>query len=173
MKRIIIAVAVALTASFGAHAQNVVFINTETILESIEEYVAAQDQLNTLSDKYKANIEAQIARIDELYQSYQNKKSSMNSTQRSEAENEIINKEKAVKEKQSLYFGENGIMAKKSEELLDPIKARVDKAIERAAEEIGDVDAVIDLAANQGIVYHNELKDITNRVIDIYKKTNK
>ena len=172
MKRTILTFAATLATFFGAGAQNIVFINTETILGAIPEYVDAQQQLSTLSDKYKANIEAQIGRIETLYQNYQQNKSSMNAAQRSEAENEIITKEKAVKEKQNLYFGEDGIMAKKSEELLDPIKAKVDKAIERAAEEMGDVDAVIDLAANQGIVYHNELKDITNRVIDIYKKTN-
>ena len=172
MKRILISFVVALTAVFSVGAQNVVFINTETILGAIPEYVAAQDELNTLSDKYKANIESQIGRIETLYQDYQKNKSSMSASQRTEAENEIISKEKAVKEKQSLYFGENGIMAKKSEELLGPIKSQLDSAIKAAAEAM-EVDAVIDLAVNQGVVYYNELKDISNQVIEIYKKTNK
>ena len=69
-----------------------------------------------------------------------------------------------AQEKQKIYFGEDGIMAKKAEELLDPIRKRVETAIESVARSEG-YDLVIDIAAVQGIVYKNEALDLTGRVI--------
>ena len=94
----------------------------------------------------------------------------MSPSQCAAAEEEIISKEKVVKEKQNIYFGEDGIMYKKSEELLTPIKKRVDAVIASIISGQGNVDLVIDLAANQGIVYYNQERDITSKVIESYKK---
>lgn len=152
------------------NAQNIAFVNTETILKSIPEYNAAQEQLNNLSDKYKAALEQEIEKIDVLYQNYQKNKASMPVSQRTAAEEEIISKEKVVKEKQNIYFGEDGIMYKKSEELLSPIKKKVDAVIESIINVQGGVDLVIDLAANQGLVYYNKSRDPTEKVMETYKK---
>lgn len=152
------------------NGQNIAFVNTETILKSIPEYNAAQEQLNNLSDKYKAALEQEIEKIDVLYQNYQKNKASMPVSQRTAAEEEIISKEKVVKEKQNIYFGEDGIMYKKSEELLSPIKKKVDAVIESIINVQGGVDLVIDLAANQGMVYYNKSRDLTEKVMETYKK---
>jgi len=61
----------------------------------------------------------------------------------------------------------DGIMAKKAEELLNPIRKNVEKAIEEVAR-IEGYDLVIDVAALQGVVYKNETLDISRRVIDRY-----
>lgn len=152
------------------NGQNIAFVNTETILKSIPEYTAAQEYLNNLSEKYKAALEQEIEKIDVLYQNYQKNKASMPVSQRTAAEEEIISKEKVVKEKQNIYFGEDGIMYKKSEELLSPIKKKVDAVIESIINVQGGVDLVIDLAANQGMVYYNKSRDLTEKVMETYKK---
>ena len=164
MKRIIIAL-VALLACFGSlSAQKIGYLNTETILGEIPAYVTAQSQLDALSDKYKATIETELGKVEALYQNYQANRASMTSTQRQNAENEIIQKERVVQEKQKIYFGEDGLMAKKAEELLAPIRKDVDKAIEEVAR-MGGYDMIIDLAVVQGVVYKNENHDLTQQVI--------
>ena len=166
MKRILIAI-VALLAGFGPlSAQKIGYINTETILSEIPAYVAAQNQLNTLSDKYRATIETELGKIETLYQNYQNTRNSMSATQRQNAENEIITKERVVQEKQKIYFGEDGIMAKKAEELLAPIRQQVDHAIAKVAE-TGGYGLIIDLAAQQGIVYKNPALDLSEQVLAV------
>lgn len=172
MKKVLTSIAAAIIFTVMANGQNVAFVNTEKILGSIAQYTAAQDELNTLSEKYKSVIETEIKKIDELYQTYQNNKSYMSASQRKSAEDEIIAKEKVVKEKQEIYFGENGIMAKKSEELLNPVKEKVDKAVKYIVEQEGGFDMVLDLAAGQGIIYYNEKKDLTEKVIEICKLFN-
>ena len=167
MKRSIITAIAFLAFTFGLGAQNIAYVNTDTILAAMPEYVSAQEQLNSLSDKYKAAIETELGKIESLYQDYQNKKSSMSASQRSAAENEIISKEKVVKEKQRIYFGEDGIMSRKSDELLTPIKANVDRLLKAYAES-WKLDFIYDIAAMQGIVYKNENLDVTDQIIKLY-----
>ena len=167
MKRILI-VLVAMVAFTGPlRAQKIGYINTETILSEIPAYVEAQEQLNLLSDKYKSTIEAELGKIETLYQNYQAQRGSMTSAQRQNAENEIISKERVVQEKQRIYFGEDGIMAKKAEELLLPIRQDVEKAIADVARAEG-FDLVMDLAAIQGVVYKNEALDLSQKVLARY-----
>lgn len=167
MKRTIITAIAFLALSFGLGAQNIAYVNTDTILASVPEYVSAQEQLNALSDKYKASIESELGKIEALYQNYQNRKSSMSASERSAAENEIISKEKVVKEKQRIYFGEDGIMAKKSEELLTPIRADIDRVLKAYAQS-WKIDFIYDIASMQGIVYMNEDLDVTQQIIKLY-----
>lgn len=172
MKRFFV-VLIALLACLGtARAQKIAYINTENILSEIPAYVAAQNQLDALSDKYKAAIETELGKIETLYQNYQSSKNSMTAVQRQNAENEIISKERVVQEKQKIYFGEDGIMAKKAEELLAPIQKQVEKAIADVAK-MGGYDLVIDLAAMQGVVYKNEALDLTQFVLVRYRENQK
>ena len=172
MKRIIIAVA-ALFACIGPlSAQKVGIINTENILNEIPAYVSAQNQLNTLSDKYKAAIETELGKIESLYQVYQSSRNSMTASQRKSAEDEIIAKERVVQEKQKIYFGEDGIMAKKAEELLGPVREQVDRAIKEVAQK-GGYDLIIDLAAMPGVVYKNDALDLSTAVLARYIENQK
>ena len=68
MKKTLIAFALLLSAAFSAQAQRVGLINTEQILSRIPAYVAAQEQLDALNDKYKATIESELGRVETLYQ---------------------------------------------------------------------------------------------------------
>ncbi len=164
MKKIVI-VFTALFAFIGTlSAQKIAYINTEDILNEIPSYVSAQNQLNTLSDKYKAAIETELGKIESLYQVYQTSRGSMTAAQRKNAEDEIIAKERVVQEKQKIYFGEDGIMAKKAEELLGPVREQVDKAIRDVAQK-GGYDLVIDLAAMPGVVYKNNALDLSAAVL--------
>ena len=171
MKRILIALVALLSCLGTVRAQKIGYINTENILSEIPAYVAAQNQLNTLSDKYRATIETELGKIETLYQNYQNTRNSMSATQRQNAENEIITKERVVQEKQKIYFGEDGIMAKKAEELLAPIRQQVDHAIAKVAE-TGGYGLIIDLAAQQGIVYKNPALDLSAQVLAVYNQNN-
>ena len=167
MRRIFLTICV-MFSSVALFAQKIAYIDTETILSQLPEYVLAQLQLNELSDKYRNAIETEVAQIDEMYRKYQAEKGSLSQAQRTAREDEIIAKERAAKEKQDIYFGEDGIMSDKSKELLDPIQQKVNKAIAKVAES-GNYTLIIDIAATPGVVYKNESLDLTQKVISILK----
>lgn len=147
-----------------AQSQKIGFINTETVLKELSEYQSAQKTLEQLSNKYKAEIEADLKVIDQLYSTYQNQKAYLSSSQRSSAENKIITKEQEMKKKEDSYFGSEGVLAKKSEELLTPIRERVEKAVRHYCE-LNGFTAIIDLAGTANIVYYDSALDITKDII--------
>ena len=57
-------------------------------------------------------------------------------------------------------------MAKKAEELLTPIRTRVDQAVTAVAKR-GGYDLILDLAAMQGVVYKRDAIDLTNIVTEL------
>lgn len=166
MKKTLITIALLVAAAISAQAQKVGLINTDEILNRIPAYVSAQEQLNALNDKYKASIETEMGRVQTLYENYQASRSTMNASQRQAAENEIISRERVVQEKQRIYFGEDGIMAKKSEELIGPVRERVNAAVEIIAKK-GGYDLILDLAALQGVIYKNNAIDLTDLVVEL------
>ena len=163
--RKIIAIAFAmLFATLQMNAQKVGYIDTEKILSAIPAYRSAQSQLESLGKQYQEEIEMEYAKIETLYNNYQAQKVNMSAQARQVKENEIIQKEKAVKELQQRYFGQNGNMQAKSEQLLNPIKERVEAAIKTLAQSENYM-IVFDVAAMQGVAYKDSAYDLSNRII--------
>ena len=164
MKRCLVIAVAMLFASLQMSAQKVGYINTEKILSVIPEYKSAQIQLENLSKQYSQKIESEYAKIETMYQTYQQQKGSLSAQVRAQRENEIISREQNVKELQKTYFGQDGLMQKKSEELLNPLKERVDAAIKKIAEN-GNFMIIFDTSIMQGIAYAKESDDLSGLVI--------
>lgn len=168
MKKVLLTLSIVILGTATLCAQKIGYVNTETILNAMPEYQAAQTQLNSLADKYKAAIESEISQIDALYNAYQSQKSRMTAQQREVKENEIITKEKTVKEKQKIYFGEDGIMTQKSQEMMAPIQAKIDAAIDVLTIS-GEYALIIDLAVTPGVIYKNAKYDLTEELLTFLK----
>ena len=164
MKKVFVILAVCFTTVLSASAQAVGYVDTEKILSCIQEYLDAQSELNDLADKYKADIQKDVDAIDVLYRDYMAKKSTMSVAQQQAKENDII-----AKEKEEKYFGEQGILTKRSEKLISPIQEVVEQAIQKVADSRG-CSIVMDVTVATGIVYKNSKYDLTNAVIDYLSK---
>lgn len=165
MKRFLF-IAAAFLFAVQLNAQRVGFLDTEKILASIPEYNSAKSQLESLEKGYRTKVENEFAAIEKLYNTYQANKGTMSQVVRAQKENEIISKEEAAKKLQESYFGENGIMQKKSQELLSPIKERVQAAIERVAKS-GGYMMIVDIASQSGVIYTNSQYDLSQEVIKV------
>lgn len=155
-------------AAFTANAQKTGYINTQTILSQLSEYNVAQQKLESLSKEYMSEVEKQMQVVEQMYNTYMSQKSSLSEQQRQVRENEIIEKERAAKELQKSYFGQDGAMQKKSEELLSPIKGKVQQAIDKVAK-IKGYGFILDLAIMQGVIYFDPQYDITEFVLEELK----
>lgn len=164
MKKFCIVIIGFLLSLSALNAQKVGYVNTETILSQIPEYVSAQTTLEKLSGQYKSAIENESSKVDAAYKNYQADRAGLNEGQRQMRENEIISMEREVKEKQKTYFGEDGIMAKKSDELMSPIREKVNRAIEKVAKN-GNYSLIIDISTTQWVVYKDDAADLSLEVI--------
>lgn len=163
MKRVIIAISI-LILSVSLYGQKVGYMNSQTVLAQISEYTSAQQTLEALSKQYQEYLSKESAKVDEAYRKYQAERGTLTETQKRERENQIIEMERGVKEKQNEYFGEKGVMATKSEELLAPIKAKVDGAVKKVASLFG-YTLILDISSLQGVIYYDEESDLSLEII--------
>lgn len=166
MRRIFLLSLVILASSTIIKAQSFGYINTETILKAVPEYATAQQQIQRVKAQYDAEIEGELKKVEQLYNTYQSQKANLSQNERSLRENEIITKERAVKELQKKYFGQEGVMAAKSKEIMEPIMTKLKGAIEKVAQSEGFI-IIFDIATAQGVVYNNPENDMSQKVIKL------
>jgi len=164
MRKIAVLLAVMICSAYALKAQSIAYVNSETILEKVPEYVNAQEQIKRINDQYEAQIEREIKSIESLFNQYQSEKSRLSDSQKQLRENDIITKERAVKERQNQIFGQDGEMAKNSKDILSPIMEKLKSAIDAVANEVG-ATMVFDLSVAQGVVFTDAKGDITQRVM--------
>ena len=133
-------------------------------MENIPEYQQASDQLEKLSQQYQKEIEAKAKEAENLYKGYQQTSSTLRDAQRTQKEEAIINKEKETAELKMKYFGPEGEMAKKQNELIAPIEDRIYEAVKQVSLQKG-YDAVIDRASASSIIFASPNIDISNEVL--------
>jgi outer membrane protein len=164
MKKIA-ATAVALLLFAGvAVAQKFAFVDTEYILQNIPSYNAAQEELNKISEEYETEITGEYQKIEEMYKTYQAERVLLTDEMRKKREDEIMTKEREVKELQNKYFGPEGDLGKKREELVKPIQDAVYKAVKELSAE-GSYAVIFDTASGASILYSNPRYDLSDEVL--------
>lgn len=168
MKRTLLTVLVCLVAG-SLFAQKYAFVNSETVFKNAPGSAAAQDKITALQEQYQKQMETEYANLEALFQQYQNEKGRLSSEQRKVREQAILDREDDVKKMQEQYFGQEGLLAKKSEELFKPIQEKVQQAIQYVAKANG-IGMVLDIASGMSIMYYDEQLDISDRVIETLRK---
>ncbi len=169
MKRILLSAAAALVLTFSANAQKIAIVDINQVLSSVADYKKAQEDLDKISQKWRGEIAQQQDVIKGLYNKYQAEQVLLNDTQRKQREEEIMNKEKEVREAQRVKFGSEGELFKRRQELVKPIQDKVYAAIERFANEKG-YDLILDKSSSAGLIFANPTYDKTSQVVDLVKK---
>jgi outer membrane protein len=165
MKRIV-ALSILLLAGIGLiQAQKFAFVDTEYILNNIPAYKAAQDQLDKYSAELQKEVESKYTEIDEMYKKFQAEKVLLSDEMKSKREEEIITKEKEVKDLQKKYFGNDGTLFKKREELVKPIQDEVYNAVKEIAAE-GSFAAIFDTSADASILFSDPKYDKSDQVLE-------
>jgi len=164
MKRILIMLT-GLLLPFGlAMAQKYALVDTEYILNHIPNYKSAQQQLDKISEDWQKEIEGKYTEIDKMYKDYQAERVLLSEDMRKQREDLIVNKEKEAKELQKSYFGQEGALFKKRQELIQPIQDDIYKAIKDLATENGYA-VIFDSSSGATMIYTNPRYDISDEVL--------
>ncbi|MBN2521038.1 MAG: OmpH family outer membrane protein [Bacteroidales bacterium] len=164
MKKIILFVTVFIFSIGLAFSQKFAFVDSEYILSHIPAYKSAQDQLDNISSEWQKEIEQKYQEIDQLYKNYQSEKVLLSEEMKRKKEDEIISKEKAVKDLQKKYFGPEGDLYKKRQELVKPIQDEIYNAVKEISAE-GNYAVIFDTAEGLSILYFNPKYDISDEVL--------
>lgn len=162
-KTILILLLAILAGSWSLQAQKYAFVDTEYVLRNIPAYQAAQEQLNQLSQQWQQEIEARYQEVAEMYKEFQTESVFLSGEMRVQREEDIIAKEREAKELQHRYFGPEGEMAKRQENLVQPIQEQIASAIRELAQQ-EDLAAVFDKA--NGVLYLNPRHDRSDQILE-------
>lgn len=165
MKKIGIIVSLLVLTTEMSFAQKYGFVDSEYIRKNIPAFNAAQDQLDKLSAQWEKEISDGYAIVEKMYKTYQNDAVLLSQDMKTRREEEIINKEKEMKELQNKYFGMEGELFKKREELVKPVQDEILKAIKEIAAE-GSYAAIFDTAAGGNILFANPKYDVSDQVLE-------
>jgi outer membrane protein len=164
MKKIFSMLACLLLPLGMAVAQKYAFVDTEYILNNIPNYKAAQEQLDKQSQDWQKEIEGKYAEIEKMYKDYQAERVLLAEDMRKQREEVIVTKEREVKELQKNYFGQEGALFKKRQELIEPIQDEIYNAIKDLATENGYA-AIFDTSSGASMIYTNPRYDISDEVL--------
>ena len=165
MKKITLIIGLLVLSSAMAVAQKYAFVDTEYIRKNIPAFTTAQEQLDNLSKQWEKEVADGYAIVEQMYKSYQNEAPLLSQDMKVKREEAIINKEKEMKELQNKYFGMEGDLFKKREELVKPIQDEILKAIKDIAVE-GSYAVIFDSAAGGNILFANPKFDISDQVLE-------
>ena len=164
MKKFIL-MAVMLVASLSMHAQKYALVDMEYILSHVPAYERANEQLNQVSKKWQAEVEALNTEASTMYKNYQNEEVFLSQEQKKAKQDAIMKKEKEASDLKRKYFGPEGELFKKRESLMSPIQDEIFNAVKEISELRG-YSMVLDRASNAGIVFASPKIDISNEVLD-------
>ena len=163
MKKILIAMLMLLSGS-GIWAQKFALVDLEYILKNIPAYERANEQLNQVSKKWQAEVEALTTEAETLYKNYQSEAVFLSEEQKTKREEAIVAKEKEAAELKKKYFGPEGELYKKRESLMAPIQEEIYTAIKDISDQKG-YGLILDRASDAGIIFASPSIDISNEVL--------
>ena len=163
MKRVWMAlVTVALAAT--VNAQKFALVDMEYILKNIPAYERASEQLNQVSKKWQAEVDALTSEAQTLYKNYQSEAVFLSEEQKTQREEAVVAKEKEAAELKRKYFGPEGELYKKREALIGPIQDQIYNAVKEIATQRGYA-VVTDRASASSIIFASPDIDISNEVL--------
>ena len=163
MKKILFTALFAFMA-ITASAQKFALMDMEYVLKNIPAYERANEQLNQVSKKWQAEVEALNTEASTMYKNYQNEMVFLSQEQKKAKQEEIMKKEKEASDLKRKYFGPEGELFKKRESLMSPIQEEIYNAVKEVSELRG-YSLVIDRASDTGIIYGSPKIDISNEVL--------
>lgn len=140
------------------------FVDTEYILNKMPDYKNAQEQLDQISNNWQIEIEKIADEIKELHTKFRADEVFLSAEMRQKREKEIFNKELLAQKLQQKYFGRNGELYKKRQELMKPIQDDIYDAIKEIAK-AGTYGMIIDRANGPTIIYSNPKFDLSDKVL--------
>ena len=127
-------------------------------------YESDNEQLNQVSKKWQAEVEALNTEASTMYKNYQNEMVFLSQEQKKARQEAIMKKEKDASDLKRKYFGPEGELFKKRESLMSPIQEEIYTAVKEIAELRG-YSLVLDRSSDTGVIYGSPKADISNEVL--------
>lgn len=150
--------------SISTFGQRFAFIDTDFILENMEEYQEAQKELDALSEQWQKTIEAKYAELEELRKAFKAEQILLTPEMKLKKEEEIKKKEEEARAYQKEKFGLEGELFKKRKELVKPIQDKIFNEIKEVADR-NNYAIIFDVAGQSNILFADPKYDKSEEIL--------
>ena len=155
--------------SFALADLKIGYVDSNEIMNNFDEVRQIQAELEKEQRRLEAEFNELAYSLDSLKQDYDRQRLLMSDSRRTEKENEIVNMEKSVQKYQLDKFGPEGEIYRTQNQLLKPVLAKIDAAIQKVGSEQG-YDFILD-AMSGALLYALDSHNLTESVMDELAKS--
>ncbi|MCE2614138.1 OmpH family outer membrane protein [Flavobacteriaceae bacterium D16] len=172
-KVLLILTATLLTSfAFSQRGVRIGYVDMEYILENVEEYREANEQLANRVQRWKVEIEQKQGSIDQMKKDLQAEKVLLTDELVAEREEEIAILEKEMIEYQQDRFGPQGDLVLQKQRLIQPIQDQVFNEVQKIGTN-KKYDFIFDKSADVVMLYSQKRHDISELVLREIGRTRK
>ncbi len=150
--------------SFVTQAQKYGYIDSDYILEQLQEYKDAKDKLDKLAERWTKEIEDRYAVLRQKKEAFAREEVLLPAEEKKKRSEEIEKLETEAMEMQKLRFGVSGDYFQKRQELIKPIQDKVFDAMQKVASK-QKFTFIFDKANQSNLVYADSKFDLSDDVI--------
>ena len=144
------------------------YLNADKILTELDEVRQVQIQLEKEQRKIESDYMNLEMELDSLFRSYEQQKMLMSEERRKKLEKTLTDKQAEIQRFQAEKVGPQGEIYKIHDQLMAPVYAKIDEAIQKVGKQEG-YDYIFNVVSG-GIVYALPQNDLTDLVVKELEK---
>jgi Skp family chaperone for outer membrane proteins len=148
------------------------YIDTEYILENVPEYQEASAQLDEKAQKWKNEIQAKLATVEQKRKDLSNEKALLTQELINEREEDIDFEENEILDYQQKRFGPNGDLFIQKRSLMQPIQDQIFSAVQDIATG-KKYDFIFDKSSDAVMLFSAKQYDLSEQILRSIKRTSK
>jgi outer membrane protein len=152
--------------SISTYAQKFAYVDSDYILSKMTEFAQAEEKIDDFSKEWQSEIESAYEEVEQMYRDYQSEQVLLTSEMKTKREEAIMEKEKSVQSLQQKYFGNNGDLYKKRQDLIKPIQDRIFDAVQQLAAS-NKYSIIFDASSDLIMLYSNPDLDKSDKVLEL------
>lgn len=164
MKKISL-VSLLLFFTLGAFSQKFGYIDSDHILKKMPEYKKAEQDLDKITDKWMVEVAEKKSEVAKLKEDFTFSELLLTEDIKKERMDTIAKKEKAASELQNKYFGFEGMLFQKRQEVMKPVREKLFTAVQKVCRE-KQIQIMFDKAADVVMIYTDPKHDYTEYVLE-------
>merc|ERR1712072_510228 len=161
---LVLAVTLFSAITYAQRGVRIAYVDMEYILENVEEYREATEQLANKVDKWKVEVEQKQSHVEQMKKDLMAERVLLTDELISEREEEIQILEKETVEYQQNRFGPQGDLVLQKRQLIQPIQDQVFNEVQKIGAN-KKYDFIFDKSADVVMLYSENRHDISDLVL--------
>lgn len=156
--------------SYAQTQQKIGYVDSQIILTQLPEAIKAQGDLDAIANKWTAQLDSMTQALQQEYGDYQKQANTMPEDKKATLQQTLIQKEQTITEfRRQKFQQQTGELYKRQEEIFNPIKEKIYKAIQDVAKTQG-MQFIFDKSGDIILLYADPAFDMTYQVMDKLKR---